>query len=56
MKGVKEQSRQETIYNGSQLTTKPFLMDVTPLRKKKLACRWITSSANPGTLMGMWDF
>jgi len=56
MKGVKEESRKETIYDSSRLTGKAFLMDGKPLSKKKLACRWIKSSANPGTLLAMWDF
>jgi hypothetical protein len=55
MKGVKEKSRQETIYDSSRLTGKAFLMDAKPLSKKKLTCRWIKSSANSGTLMAIWD-
>jgi len=55
MKGVKEKSRQETIYDSSRLTGKAFLMDTKTLSKKKLTCRWIKSSANSGTLMAIWD-
>jgi len=56
MRGVKEASRKETIYDSSRLTYQTFLTDTKPLSQKKLTCRWIKSSANSGTLMAMWDF
>lgn len=56
MRGVKEASRKETIYDSSRLIGQTVLTETKPLRKNKLTCRWIKSSAHSVTLMAMWDF